>query len=397
MKKLMITTISPVHIGTGEELGNWDFIQPPREDKVYFVDFNKINIDSKVLTEAIEGEERGLWAVLKEKNIHAKDVSKYILKKDSSVNILRGVREQIKSVNNCPYIPGTEIKGAIRTAILWWVVKNSHNDLTTRVVDCLKETLNSVKDEIKNASDKNKVRSKWETTIDNKIEEIVFGDDPQKDILKALYIGDTDPFGTNEMEVVETKVMTVNGAKAYWKDFRNRKNSPDSTAGTPTFIEGIMVGKKTVSNVRIEDFFWKEDKQNELKFDSKKEYLLKIIAICKEYSKDIWNMEMKFYRDLEGAGVKELVAFYDDRKITDLKENEFFLPIGWGTGQGAKTIFHLLPPKLQDDLRWALKLGKFDRSDNKKIMINPYSKTRKIAFESGKARYPLGWIKVEAV
>ncbi|NQS90423.1 type III-A CRISPR-associated RAMP protein Csm5 [Patescibacteria group bacterium] len=311
---------------------------------------------------------------------------------------IRGdIRELIKNVNNCPYIPGAEIKGTIRTAILWWVVRNNYNGLTTTVVDCLKKTLNSARSEIKKATEKNKVRSKWETMADNEIEKVVFGDDPQKDILKTLYIGDTKPFRVNEMEAFETKVMTVRGNKAYWKVFRDRKNSPDSTDGTPAFIEGITVGKKTISNIKIENFFWEKDKQNDLKFDLKKEYLLKIITICKEYTKYIWSTEGNFYKDLKSAGVQELVSFYNDQKITDLKENEFLLPIGWGTGQGAKTIFQLLPLEIQDELRWVFDLGKFDYKDGKRIMVKPYSKTRKIAFENGKPKYPLGWVKVEII
>ena len=117
MEKLLITTLSPVHTGTGIELGAWDFIAPARDNKVYFVDFDKINIEPEILTKTIE-EESGLEAILKKKNMNPKEVSKYILHRDGSASIGKGIREQQKNINNLPYIPGTEIKGAIRTAIM---------------------------------------------------------------------------------------------------------------------------------------------------------------------------------------------------------------------------------------------------------------------------------------
>jgi CRISPR-associated protein Csm5 len=201
MEKLIITTVSPIHVGTGEELGSWDFIAPREENRVYFPDFNKIKIDPGLLTKTIE-EEGDVLAVLKKHNIRARDVSKYILKKESSADIRKGIRELIKNVNNRPYIPGTEIKGAIRTAILWWVLRNDYNGLKKNILECLEKTIGNASDQIKKAIDKKKERNKWETMIGNEIEKIAFGDDPQKDILKALYIGDTGPFAIGDMGIV---------------------------------------------------------------------------------------------------------------------------------------------------------------------------------------------------
>ena len=46
------------------------------------------------------------------------------------------IREAIKDINHCPYIPGSTLKGAIRTALLWDLINASdeHYEKDTRYI-----------------------------------------------------------------------------------------------------------------------------------------------------------------------------------------------------------------------------------------------------------------------
>ncbi len=395
-KKLKIRILSPVHTGTGNELGQWDIV----EDKgvVYVIDYNKIKIDPNQLFKDIE-KGKSIKEILDKHRIRYEDVEKYYIRKDSRTFTGRGIREQIKTVNNQPYIPGSEIKGAVRTAILWWLVKND-NQLKHKLADSLQKTISQIREEIrKKPNDSRKIKSKWETRIDDEITKIVFGDEPQKDILKALYIGDLEPLQLDNLRVVETKIMSITNNVVYWKDFRNIRNSLQSKDGTSTFIEGLQPGIFTSSQIKVEDYFWKSDRDNRLGFSTKKNWLdvKQLISICKEFGKAIWNQERTFYKNLNSNEINEIKEFYKDYNSLNLTDNEFLLAIGWGTGQRAKTVFSLLEERLQKDLRYTFNLGKFTRENGRRKIIFPYSKTRKIVFENGEPKYPFGWIKVEVI
>jgi CRISPR type III-A-associated RAMP protein Csm5 len=95
-----------------------------------------------------------------------------------------------------------------------------------------------------------------------------------------------------------------------------------------------------------------------------------------------------------------LREFYADLETTHaaLPDGAFLLNIGWGSGWEVKTIGDLLRTALGDDgfvqLRQRYRLGADPRTGQMHLNA-PFPKTRRIAYEGGAPRWPLGWIKME--
>ena len=86
------------------------------------------------------------------------------------------IREAIKSVGNRPYIPGSSIKGAIRTALLSYVI-NKDDELFENGLDYLQN--------ITKQREIGRGNPRRETPA-QRIEKDAFGKDPNHDLLSRI-------------------------------------------------------------------------------------------------------------------------------------------------------------------------------------------------------------------
>ena len=132
-----IKTLTPVHIGSGNKLTRVDFIV--RNGKVIVLDAPKLfrALEEKgcnVMNIVNELSYRSLDDLAKDFGLDAIDFRLYEVKLTGSIG---EISEQIKTRGRA-YIPGSSIKGAIRTAILWHILKNDKS-LLNFAVKCVEE------------------------------------------------------------------------------------------------------------------------------------------------------------------------------------------------------------------------------------------------------------------
>lgn len=138
-----ITAISPIHIGSGDKIGKKEYIYNPKERTVLIPDLKKmLEILSKKGKEKeyiiYMSDNKGypLGSFLKENGFTFSDYEKWkayemeggeILSKKGS-NVLENISCFVKDPYGHPYIPGSTIKGIIRTALLIYeYLKNPEN------------------------------------------------------------------------------------------------------------------------------------------------------------------------------------------------------------------------------------------------------------------------------
>ncbi|WP_028330919.1 type III-A CRISPR-associated RAMP protein Csm5 [Brachyspira alvinipulli] len=119
---MKLTTLSPVFIGSGEEVKKNGYIFD--NNKIFMVDENKLidflyskKYDIKKLTSDFFSKDFTIKEFIRKfikKKFNEIDIYKYIIDGDISNNI----STFIKSSNGNPFFPGSSIKGAIRTAII---------------------------------------------------------------------------------------------------------------------------------------------------------------------------------------------------------------------------------------------------------------------------------------
>ena len=315
MANVQIETLTPIHVGSGVKL------QPNIEFLVFGNEIAVID-DEKVLS--IIGEENiAQWIGIIQKkesllpylqkrkpNLKAEDIALRIIHNKEKHKVGNEIHSQIHNGFGLPYLPGSSIKGAIRTAVFANIARKAENKAT-------------VKAEI----GKN----------DKFLQKKLIGNDPNTDPFRFLQPGDAH---FEKTEFLELKIANVTN---YGWEFKIRGKA------TSQFVECIPA--KAVSEIRLKfqddvlrnvSFGVAEAMKDKLKATS---VLSKNLLNQKQLFKDINAHTLKVL-DLE---IDELETVFDDndilydyqenmawirRQIKDLQgsETECILRLGFGTG-----------------------------------------------------------------
>ena len=228
MSNIKIETLTAVHIGSGETLqyGN-DFVYgKSSEDNTAVFGI----IDARKVMQLIGEENIDKWVTAIERKEATDEIVKVYAPKAkiedySKRTILAWVapretdtlKEHIHNGLGVPYIPGSSIKGGIRTAILSSIAEASDNDI--------------LKSRIINDRNRNKMSAKG-------VETHFFGKDPNSDIFRFLQVGDAY-FG-NEYEIA---IRMVNINEREKQSFWDKSKSQ--------LIEAICPGDKASFQLKL--------------------------------------------------------------------------------------------------------------------------------------------------
>jgi len=183
---MKLKVLTPVHIGSGEKISNLEYIIKNNEFLFYsFDDTIKeiLNYDNfqNIAYELKEGIEK----IIEKYNINLKPTYKIPFKSQSKE---KDVYEFIKSRNKV-YIPGSTIKGAIRTCYFYYKLKNDAN-LRNNFLNDLRRTR---KDELK------KLALEYENKIFRNNSNNI-----RNDIFKNVLVSDSDLYEPeSSLEVIE--------------------------------------------------------------------------------------------------------------------------------------------------------------------------------------------------
>jgi len=348
---MKIETLSPVHIGTGYFLTSADFTI--KDNKVIVVDLPKVfeylekrrvKID-ELINKFSSATGFLLDELFKDYNLNPSDFKKYEIeligeKGKESMRILEQIKIGLK-----PYIPGTSIKGSIRTALLWKVVKENPK--------LLNHAINSLKRKLA----RGKLSRKALRSVDDELERKVFGATPHEDILRALKVIDSKPF--DKMVVYRVNII----------------GNPEDI---PAFVEAIPENTTTefymdIDSKILRDMTFKGE-LSELDMNL-------IISALGEFAKEVIEVELQY--DWQN---NETLEFYD--KLRKLAEKKILIRVGWGSGWYSTTIGTLLKTHPEfEGLRVKLGLGRNPKTGE---IVKTFPKTRRITANG----LPLGWVRV---
>lgn len=265
----------------------------------------------------------------------------------------QSIKEYIKNSYYQPYIPGSSLKGAIRTGLSWAMIKDGLIKLDKRDIGY-------------------NPRYAGRTLMAR-----LFGTDPNHDLLRALSISDTEPLAPGTS--MELNMVTIYSL--------NRQNRIQAKGDRYRFtVEMIRSGTCFYGTVAIDDFLLEPDIAKRLGFDRNLEYLKKFVPYCNSLAKKLIEQEKSFFQKHELTKVSQ---FYDKlaNLVEGLKENECLLQISWGTGWNAKTLQSILDPELFQLIRSQFRLGRRES--------NIFPKTRRLVEKNNIPEMPLGWVKLK--
>ncbi|GEM_PF-937132 len=366
-----IELLSPLHIGTGTNLlEGVDWIQ--HDDYVYVADQN-------ALLEAVfdrAGEEGRNDAAIATAiaGMTLNDLVKagYLTKEDFAPNNkkksplfryrLRGVpamnqiSEQIKDVYGQPYLPGSSLKGALRTvlAVGGATVRKPRFDRLGR-------------------------SRSWAA---QPIERELFGRNPNYDLLRALQVSDSGPVSPDQLSLERANIYPTAGQRTQYGRQR----------GLDLDVETLRLGTIFQVPVKIEGYLFGDQAERELKFGKRRGWLLNLPKWGRTVAGQRIADEIEFFQ--QRADGRVVLGFYSRLAQTweGLGENEFLLQVGWGTGWLSKTFGKLL----QEDARAFERIVKDYRltMESGRKVGDSFPRSRHLVRVGEHPAVPLGWIKV---
>ncbi len=294
--KLVIETLTPLHIGSGETIEPYEYVIT---DKLYRInlgkfisslspfdrdEFLKVSSSDMIKTRQFIKEKADLSNVSEySMNIDPEVLEIYENKKNDPNNLL-SIQTFIKTSGKA-YIPGSSIKGAIRTAMLF-----------SKSPKPLADT--------------------WD------IEKSVFKyNNPQNDPFRILKISDSPQLSSDEMCVYNVRTFT--------------KKEKFSSSGYNMIIEATNSDYTDKSMVASHDIKFDKELKMQGEFQISAENL---VSSCNEFYESVISKELKFY---ESSSISFAYERYEQlaKTLSEVKkEGSFILRLGWGSGFDSVTI-----------------------------------------------------------
>jgi CRISPR-associated protein Csm5 len=360
--KLNITPVCPLHIGDGVELRQ-DFDFAIHNDRTYRLDENAI-LDAKY--EQLQLRPGASYPppgkLLAEKDFENEAFFRYVLPgAPRSAKINSVLRTCIKDVYDRPYIPGSSIKGALRTALAW----NGWNEVI--------QTLD--RSSLGNGA-------KWAA---QPLERKLFGRDPNHDLMRALQVSDCQLEGEGwaRMMIVNAQVLT------------NRD------PGSPIEVEAVSANQVFTGSLHVDEPLFAISAEQELHFANRKHWLDELMPRANRHSKHRLEKQLAWFAERDSC---EGIANFVKRLLdTSLAKNQAFVQLGWGGGWDSKTFgSHLQKdPVLFEQLVRDFRMNKQTRASGARRVGDPFPRSRRVAVRVvdrvAKPAAPFGWVLLELI
>jgi CRISPR-associated protein Csm5 len=367
--EVTVELLSPLHIGTGTEL-LLDYDVVPHGEHTYRVDEEALLEQSFLQAEAqgaaamnrlLAG--RPAVELLTEADFADPHtlLFRYVMPGTPFTRTAGAkVQEQIKDAHDRLYLPGSSLKGALRTVLAWGIYTSQKR----------KPDLGRLK----------RSRS-WAA---QPLEQDLFGRDPNRDWLRALHVEDSQPLEPDGH-------LTLRTVRVYPTETRD---SP----GLNIDVEAVEPGTVFQTAITVDEYGFQDEAARQLGWQGKRAWLGQLVALGKEYARERLLTEAEFFK--AHSGPQTTLGFYAAlvKQVVEgeLGDDEFLLQIGWGTGWESKTLGSGLLRQDDDEFERLLNQYRMTKERNRQPG-DPFPKSRTLALRGGEPAFPLGWVRVKLI
>lgn len=375
--KYEIQTLSPLNIGDGRKYKEFEYLY--KDERVNYIDIMKLirdNSHNKALYESIISSmdsPRFRWnEALKYTKIDLMKYVHYSVKADT-ITSLRGEIISFGKTAGRPYVPGSSIKGALRSAVtrnLWarhgQHYKNVFFDSQYRFSG----------GQGRRAGDDRKLK-----VFDDYVEEAAFGK-PHNSPFRFLKIWDSAILSYDNLGIYEMKIENICNGKAKW--YNRNFNHEDIKSALPIYVEAISPGSLITGECSLDKVI-KDDYLTGAANIKNKDIFNNLIDKIKEDNREYINGEIRFF---EKYGPPEVKNFYlqMNEMLDSLKSNEIMLQMGFGTGYLSKTVGCFMNSE---------ELGRLSKMGMRVADVSLFPKTRRIMLKKGRPHSVPGWVKIK--
>lgn len=374
-KKMRLITKSPIHIGNVEQkitpfeyIHQNEFVYQISDEKLSLFLRQKNLIDSYVAAVDRDGHRFRLLNFFKDNQVTLTETDLTKISGGRKTRLLgSGLQDYkpfIRDGFGKPYIPGTSIKGVIRTAILYNLLK----DFKNRDKEGFKRKIEQkISEDIDQDFRKKNKKKLFRWANEEWLEGFLLGNKrktPNTDWLRMLHVSDAYPANGIETVLIPANILKKEDRWAYKKE----------ASGQNTTIWIECIPENTIFEFTVT---WDNRLLEEFKITNKEISLPQdfnaILDNITQWAKDVHNFEKQF-----SAGYT-LTEWY--------KINHGNFRIGFGSGMISTTIVMLLDEDLRKKVRNYAGL-------NRGQDIAP--KSRRVWLKNNQA-IPFGWAAIEVV
>jgi len=361
---LTLQTLTPFHIGTGVELmKDIDFItaKGKKGEDTFRLDVDRILVD--------HWDERSGTAYPAQllQSLPQNEWDRYILYMAHgairAARVSSKLRECIKTPDYQPYIPGSSLKGALRTALAWagWEQQ-------------IKQPLRS--------EDIGKRKSWAAQGLEDKIFRPAKerGDGPNKDLMRAIHVSDL------HVSDMGKGFQVLNVQVARTRDF-----------ASPIEVEAVGSDARFQGRLSVDEYLFSREAETRLHLGGQRVWLTELTQRVNRHSLNLLERLMKRFDSMEQEGAAKIRQFYADlhSAIPQLPADQCVLCLGWGGSWDSKTFGQHLQknPVLFEQIIRDFKLhrGKVPRKTG-----DPFPRTRRVIVRehNGEKRLAgaMGWV-----
>lgn len=276
-------------------------------------------------------------------------------------------REQLKDAMNRPYLPGSAIKGAIRTALTaeWLRASSKEPAIAKQLAFLMPKVVNGRRPNPKSAA--------------KDLMGALTGKDAKQDIFRSFKVKDA-LFSTTDLRLADIRWLNENR----WRSMTKKKSFEDWHQGDGIYAEVLQSAALAILQLQWDGFLlsdiskWQQTRtissiapQN---FDDLKQRL-------NQHAKYRLAREIDFYKN-QGKSAPE----QECRKLLQMIESDqqaAYLQMSWGSGWRGMTGDWAS----EDQVKTFRELFNLGRNGK------PFPKTRRLVV-SGEPKLPLGWIRL---
>ncbi|NMG09350.1 type III-A CRISPR-associated RAMP protein Csm5 [Brasilonema sp. UFV-L1] len=310
------------------------------------------------------------------------------------------LRPMIRNGMGDLFIPGSSIKGAIRTALAYHLLKypERYNIPSSNRVSEIEKTLRQRLGELSNKNTQKNVDddlfmeslfSNFSLTYQGKT---FFGKSQNTDFLRCLKVSDSESL----VERVEIKITKKKGQPTpvnlpVVAEVIVSSRFPDYIAKYRASIYAEMVWNVQTEftlSLDTEMLSWFKHKQGmKIPFSN----LDELLQICQEFTQEQWDYEHDYWQEIENnprASGKNLDFNYI-REFYEPEKSPYSLRLGWGSSMTGTTIGLLLKDELREEIRdtCGLKASGFEAPKSRRTVMNP----------NGEIKLVPGWVKFKTL
>jgi len=352
-----VELLSPLHIGTGTEL-LLDYDIVPHDGHTYRVDEEALLAHALLSAEAqgaaavnrlLAGRPAAELLVAADFGDPHSPLFRYVLP-GTPFTTTPGAKvwEQIKDVHDRLYLPGSSLKGALRTVLAWglYTTQQRKPDLARL----------------------GRSRS-WAAQA---LGRDLFGMDPNHDWLRALHVEDSqprEPAGRLALRTVQVY-----------------------PAGLPIDAEVVEPGTVFHLTITVDEYGFQQQVARQLGWQGKRHWLEQLVKLGRSHAMERLGQEIAYHQK---NGPPAALAF--GQRLQELSQtlapDEFLLQIGWGAGWESKTLGSDLIR--QDDRAFERLLSQYRMTKERNRQPgDPFPKSRHLVLRDGWPTEPLGWVRV---